>query len=91
MPRATEGDRKAPPASTTLMPSTISCRLDFFEIYEHAPELSALMIDGKSYDSISQALSISVETVRTHIKKMYRLLEVSNKTEAIAKYNRGEV
>ena len=60
-------------------------------ITERQREILRLLIDGKSYDSISQALSISVETVRTHIKKMYRLLEVSNKTEAIAKYNRGEV
>ena len=54
-------------------------------------EILRLLIDGKSYDSIAQELSISIETVRTHIKKMYRVLEVSNKAEAIAKWNRGEV
>lgn len=60
-------------------------------ITERQREILRLLIDGKSYDAIAHALGISVETVRTHIKKMYRVLEVSNKAEAIAKWNRGEV
>ena len=60
-------------------------------IIDRQREVLRLLIDGKSYDSIAEMLGISVETVRTHIKKMYRVLEVNNKTEAIAKYNRGEV
>lgn len=54
-------------------------------------EILRLLMDGKSYETIAHELGISVETVRTHIKKMYRVLEVSNKVEAIAKYNRGEI
>ncbi len=58
---------------------------------ERQQEILHLLINGKSYEGIAQTLFISVETVRTHIKKMYRVLEVNNKVEAIAKYNRGEV
>lgn len=45
-----------------------------------------LLIEGKTYADISHELSISVETVRSHIKKIYRLLHVNNKAEAIVTY-----
>lgn len=54
-------------------------------------EIIQLLIDGKSYSSIAKELFISVETVRSHIKKMYKTLHVSNKAEAIAMYLRGEI
>jgi two-component system, NarL family, response regulator LiaR len=49
------------------------------------------LVDGKSYQAISEELFISVETVRTHIKKMYKLLHVNNKTEAINLYLKGQI
>ena len=52
-------------------------------------EILEKLVDGKSYQIISEELFISVETVRTHIKKMYKLLHVNNKTEAIAQYMKG--
>lgn len=47
--------------------------------------------EGKSYKLISQELFISVETVRSHIKKLYRHLQVNNKAEAIALYLQGKI
>lgn len=38
---------------------------------------------GKSYSKIAQELFIGKETVRTHIKSIYRKLEVSSKDEAL--------
>ena len=38
---------------------------------------------GKSYKMISDALFISHDTVRTHIKNIYRKLEVSSNSEAV--------
>ena len=58
---------------------------------ERQLEILYLLMDGKSYENIGKQLFISEETVRSHIKKMYRVLEVSNKVEAIAKYHRGEI
>lgn len=49
------------------------------------------LAEGKSYAVIAQELYISIETVRTHLKKMYKILQVNNKTEAIAKYIRGQI
>ncbi len=54
-------------------------------------EILEKLVDGKSYQAISDELFISVETVRTHIKKMYKLLHVNNKTEAIKKYMSGHI
>lgn len=47
--------------------------------------------EGKSYKAISEELFISVETVRSHIKKLYRQLQVSNKAEAISLYLQGKI
>ena len=54
-------------------------------------EILEKMVDGKSYQTIAGELFISVETVRTHIKKMYKVLHVNNKTEAITQYMRGHI
>ncbi|RQO31045.1 DNA-binding response regulator [Taibaiella sp. KBW10] len=54
-------------------------------------EILQRLVDGKTYDVIGTELFVSVETVRSHVKKMYKILQVNNKTEAIAKYMRGEI
>ncbi|HSP88422.1 MAG TPA: response regulator transcription factor [Ignavibacteriaceae bacterium] len=46
------------------------------------------MAKGKSYTMIADELFIDKETVRTHIKNIYRKLEVNSKSEAIDKANR---
>jgi DNA-binding NarL/FixJ family response regulator len=54
-------------------------------------EILRLLVDGKTYKELAEELFISVETVRTHIKKMYKILHVHNKAEAITKFMRGEI
>jgi DNA-binding NarL/FixJ family response regulator len=54
-------------------------------------EILQKLVDGKSYQTISEELFVSVETVRSHIKKMYKILHVNNKTEAITKYMKGHI
>lgn len=54
-------------------------------------EILEKLVDGKSYHTIASELFISVETVRTHIKKLYKVLHVNNKTEAITQYMRGHI
>jgi DNA-binding NarL/FixJ family response regulator len=41
------------------------------------------LVNGKSYKSISNNLSITVDTVKFHIKNIYIKLQVSNKEDAI--------
>jgi DNA-binding NarL/FixJ family response regulator len=54
-------------------------------------EILERLKDGNSYQTIATELGISIETVRSHIKKMYKLLHVNNKTEAITQYMLGYI
>ncbi len=49
------------------------------------------LVEGLTYKSIGKNLDISVETVKSHIKKLYKAIHVSNKAEAIAKYLKGDI
>jgi DNA-binding NarL/FixJ family response regulator len=54
-------------------------------------EILEKLVDGKSYQTIASELFVSVETVRSHVKKMYKVLHVNNKTEAITQYMKGYI
>jgi len=43
------------------------------------------LTDGKSYKMIAAYLHISIETVRTYIKRIYEKMHVNSMTEAVAK------
>jgi DNA-binding NarL/FixJ family response regulator len=48
-------------------------------------EVLACVVNGLSYKMIADELTISYETVRSHIKKIYEKLHVASLTEAVAK------
>jgi DNA-binding NarL/FixJ family response regulator len=60
-----------------------------FDLTERQQEILDRIIQGKSYAVIAKELFISVDTVRFHLKKLYKVLHVSNKSEAIAIYLKG--
>lgn len=49
------------------------------------------LVEGLSYKLIADKLLISVETVRDHIKKIYKKLEVNSKAEVIRKKLDGDI
>lgn len=49
------------------------------------------LVDGLSYKLIADKYMISVETVRDHIKKIYKKLHVNSKAEVIRKKLDGEI
>jgi len=49
------------------------------------------LVDGLSYKMIADNASISLETVRTHIKNIYKKLHVHCKAEVIRKSLNGEI
>ncbi|WP_201748000.1 helix-turn-helix transcriptional regulator [Chitinophaga vietnamensis] len=51
-------------------------------------EILQLISGGLSYKMIASRLGISIETVRHHIKKIYRKMEVNSKGEILAKLTR---
>lgn len=48
-------------------------------------EVLACVVNGLSYKMVADALGISYETVRTHIKKIYEKLHVASLTELVHK------
>ncbi len=49
------------------------------------------LADGLSYKMIASEYNISIETVRDHIKKIYKKLGVNSKAEVISKKLKGEI
>lgn len=49
------------------------------------------LVDGLSYKLIADRYDISIDTVRAHIRNIYKKLHVNSKAEVIAKSLRGEI
>ena len=56
-----------------------------YQLTVREKEILAEMSRGNSYKLIAVQLSISLDTVRTHIKNIYEKLHVHSQTEAVAK------
>jgi DNA-binding NarL/FixJ family response regulator len=54
-------------------------------------EIVAGLVDGLSYKMIAANLGITVATIKTHAKNIYRKLQVHSKSEIVAKSFRGEI
>jgi len=65
----------------------------------HVPQLSPrereimhLMAEGRTAEAIADEISVSVETVRTHVRNVIRKLQARNRVHAIAiALERGEI
>ena len=49
------------------------------------------LVDGLSYKMIADRMDLSVETIRSYIKNIYKKLHVHSKSEVVAKVLRGEI
>src|SRR5690606_1681956 len=58
---------------------------------EREKEIVQGLVDGLSYKMIADKLNISIDTVRQHIRNIYRKLNVNCKAEVISKSFRGEI
>jgi DNA-binding NarL/FixJ family response regulator len=52
-------------------------------------EILNCLAQGHRYKEIAEKLGISVETVRTHLRRIYKKLQVSSRTEAAVKFLKG--
>jgi DNA-binding NarL/FixJ family response regulator len=69
----------------TLFPRTPTINHELEKLTPREQEVLHSLAEGNSYKMIADVLSISVETVRTHIKRIYEKLHVHSVSEAIAK------
>jgi len=56
-----------------------------YQLSEREKELLRLMVDGHDYKAIAAKSFISYETVRTHVKHIYKKLHVASRSEAVMK------
>jgi DNA-binding NarL/FixJ family response regulator len=54
-------------------------------------ELVVGLVDGLSYKMIADRMGVSIDTIRFHIKNIYKKLQVNSKAEVISKSLRGEI
>jgi DNA-binding CsgD family transcriptional regulator len=58
---------------------------DAYQLTAREKEILASLSQGNSYKLIAAEFAISIDTVRTHIKKIYEKLQVHSQTEAVSK------
>lgn len=58
---------------------------DNYNLSDREKEVLQLLVNGYSYKMIAAEMYISIDTVRSHIKKIYEKLHVNSKSEAVAK------
>lgn len=56
-----------------------------YHLSEREKEILHLMTEGLNYKSIAEKSFISYETVRTHVKNIYKKLHVTSRNEAVMK------
>jgi DNA-binding CsgD family transcriptional regulator len=74
------------------IPENLHIKSNFFlenNLSEREEEVSRLLIKGETNSDIGEKLYISVNTVKSHIKNIYRKLEVSNRIQLIHLINKN--
>ncbi|MBX2946308.1 MAG: response regulator transcription factor [Cyclobacteriaceae bacterium] len=56
-----------------------------YQLTSREKEILSALSQGNSYKMIAAQFEISIDTVRTHIKKIYEKLQVHSQTEAVSK------
>jgi DNA-binding NarL/FixJ family response regulator len=62
-----------------------------FNLSPREQEVLNLLVNGYSYKLVADKLFISMDTVRSHIKRIYEKLHVNSKSEAVAKTLRANL
>ncbi len=99
--RISEAIRIVAAGGSFMSPQIARKVMDFFHEKKQQPVDSVLtekereivlgLVDGLSYKMIASQSSISIETVRTHIKNIYKKLHVHCKADVIRKSLSGEI
>jgi DNA-binding NarL/FixJ family response regulator len=58
---------------------------DVYHLSEREQEILLLMVKGENYKDIAAQIFISYETVRSHVKHIYKKLHVASRNEAVTK------
>lgn len=93
------GIRNVVNGDAAISPSVARKMIEYFNpkssltepLSEQEMQIVQFITDGLSYKLIADKLLISINTVRYHIKKIYRKLHINSKAELISRSNKGMV
>ncbi|HVK76267.1 MAG TPA: LuxR C-terminal-related transcriptional regulator [Kofleriaceae bacterium] len=60
-------------------------RAGLYRLARREHQVLAGLVDGRSYKQIAAGLGVSIDTVRTYVRSLYRKLRVHSATEAVAR------
>jgi DNA-binding NarL/FixJ family response regulator len=64
---------------------------DSYELTDREMEVLRYLVDGMSYKMIAEKCFVSIDTISTHVKNIYKKLHVHSKSEAVAKAIKGKI
>lgn len=79
------GSPMSPSIARMVITSMQTPQANSYNLSPREKEILGLLSKGESYKMIANRLGISLDTVRTHIKKIYDKLHVHSQTEAVSK------
>lgn len=62
-----------------------------YNLSDREKQVLQFLVDGYSYKMIASEMFIAIDTVRSHIKKIYEKLHVNSKSEAVAKAFKNKI
>jgi DNA-binding NarL/FixJ family response regulator len=62
-----------------------------YELTPHETRLLKLLVEGHNYTTAAEELSVSYNTVKFHMRRIYEKLQVHSKSEAVAKALRDRI
>ena len=68
-----------------MFSSMNNTRGEDYNLSDREKQVLQFLVDGYSYKMIASEMYIAIDTVRSHIKKIYEKLHVNSKSEAVAK------
>jgi DNA-binding NarL/FixJ family response regulator len=83
-----DGGAPMSPSIARMVLASMQLKLAIENPYQLTPrekEILTSLSKGNSYKLIASEFAISIDTVRTHIKKIYEKLQVHSQTEAVSK------
>lgn len=86
MDEALEGGSPLSPSIARMIVTSMQAQsANVYNLTVRETEILSLLSKGESYKLIATQLGITLDTVRTHIKKIYEKLHVHSQTEAVSK------
>jgi len=86
-PMSAEVARKVVEMFQTLAPP----RNEAYSLSERELQVLRMLVEGHTYKTAADALAISVDTLRFHVRNIYEKLHVHSKSEAVTKALRSGI